>query len=139
MAHGSAAFTLTVYGHLFDADMDALADALDVSDAGRSRDGSATNDRAIRASPPKLRGCCSGGGTRTHNVRINSDAAGRRKSPIRDACVAQMLLNARVGESSVIGRAEVLNRCYEACSEMLTPNHETGRELRPSGSPGWSP
>jgi hypothetical protein len=39
-----------------------------------------------------------------------------------------MLLNARVGESSVIGRAEVLNRCYEACSEMLTPNHETGRE-----------
>jgi hypothetical protein len=53
MAHGSAAFTLTVYGHLFDADMDAVADALDVSDAGRSRDGSATNDRAKRASPPK--------------------------------------------------------------------------------------
>jgi len=29
LGHASAAFSLTVYGHLFDADLDALADALD--------------------------------------------------------------------------------------------------------------
>jgi hypothetical protein len=29
MEHSSAAFTLTVYGHMFDADLDALADRLD--------------------------------------------------------------------------------------------------------------
>jgi integrase len=29
MGHASAAFTLTVYGHLFDTDLDALADRLD--------------------------------------------------------------------------------------------------------------
>jgi hypothetical protein len=29
MGHASAAFTLTVYGHLFDADLDALAERLD--------------------------------------------------------------------------------------------------------------
>jgi hypothetical protein len=50
MGHGSAAFALTVCGHLFDADVDALADALDVSDAGPDADGSAESDRAMRAS-----------------------------------------------------------------------------------------
>ena len=29
LGHGSAAFSLTVYGHLFDADLDDLADRLD--------------------------------------------------------------------------------------------------------------
>jgi integrase len=29
LGHASAAFTLTVYGHLFDEDLDALADALE--------------------------------------------------------------------------------------------------------------
>jgi integrase len=29
MGHASAAFTLTVYGHLFDTDLDALAERLD--------------------------------------------------------------------------------------------------------------
>lgn len=29
LGHRSAAFSLTVYGHLFDADLDALADRLD--------------------------------------------------------------------------------------------------------------
>jgi hypothetical protein len=62
MAHGSAAFTLTVYGHLFDADMDALADALDVSDAGRVCDERSSERYAHRRQ--NLRGCCSGGGTR---------------------------------------------------------------------------
>lgn len=38
LGHGSAALTLTVYGHLFDADLDTLALALDVSAAGRARD-----------------------------------------------------------------------------------------------------
>jgi integrase len=31
LGHGSAAFTLTVYGHLFDADLDELAERLDVT------------------------------------------------------------------------------------------------------------
>jgi hypothetical protein len=30
LGHRSAAFSLTVYGHLFDADLDPLADRLDV-------------------------------------------------------------------------------------------------------------
>jgi hypothetical protein len=29
LGHKSAGFSLTVYGHLFDADLDALADLLD--------------------------------------------------------------------------------------------------------------
>ena len=37
LGHGSAAFTLTVYGHLFDADLDDLAAGLE-SPAGPSRD-----------------------------------------------------------------------------------------------------
>jgi integrase len=31
LGHGSAAFTLTVYGHLFDTDLDDLAERLDVT------------------------------------------------------------------------------------------------------------
>jgi hypothetical protein len=38
MGHGSAAFTLTVYGHLFEDDLDALADALDSGSRGFSAD-----------------------------------------------------------------------------------------------------
>ena len=38
LGHRSAAFTLTVYGHLFDTDLDDLAARLE-SPAGRSRDG----------------------------------------------------------------------------------------------------
>jgi integrase len=38
LGHGSAAFTLTVYGHLFDDDLDTLADALDGSSRGFSAD-----------------------------------------------------------------------------------------------------
>jgi integrase len=38
LGHGSAAFTLTVYGHLFDDDLDALADALDGSFGGPPAD-----------------------------------------------------------------------------------------------------
>jgi hypothetical protein len=34
LGHASAAFTLTVYGHMFDEDLDALADALDSSSRG---------------------------------------------------------------------------------------------------------
>jgi hypothetical protein len=50
MGHGSAAFTLTDCGHLFDADIDALAGALDVSDAGRTRDSlRRTSDARIAA------------------------------------------------------------------------------------------
>jgi integrase len=51
LGHGSAAFTLTVYGHLFDADLDALADALDVSAAGRARDRDSELDGGDRALP----------------------------------------------------------------------------------------
>lgn len=36
LGHGSAAFTLTVYAHLFDDDLDALADALERSSRGTS-------------------------------------------------------------------------------------------------------
>ena len=38
LGHGSAAFTLTVYGHLFDTDMDALAATMDAPPTGRGRD-----------------------------------------------------------------------------------------------------
>lgn len=38
LGHGSAAFTLTVYGHLFDDDLDSLAEALDESSRGFSAD-----------------------------------------------------------------------------------------------------
>jgi integrase len=34
LGHGSAAFTLTVYGHIFEDDMDELADALDATSRG---------------------------------------------------------------------------------------------------------
>ncbi|MDP9302146.1 MAG: hypothetical protein M3P43_14830, partial [Actinomycetota bacterium] len=41
LGHASAAFTLTVYGHLFEADLDAVADALErgvrVEDTGQMR------------------------------------------------------------------------------------------------------
>jgi hypothetical protein len=54
---------------LFDADMDALAD---VSDAdGRGTGLRRTVDRCAHRRH-NLRVCCSGGGTRTHNLRINS-------------------------------------------------------------------
>jgi integrase len=36
LGHRSAAFSLTVYGHLFDADLDALADRLDVPEKLRA-------------------------------------------------------------------------------------------------------
>jgi hypothetical protein len=45
------AFTLTVYGHLFDADMDALARALDVFAAGPARDRNFNGEIRIRALP----------------------------------------------------------------------------------------
>jgi integrase len=38
LGHASAAFTLTVYGHLFEDDLDALADALDRPSRGLSAD-----------------------------------------------------------------------------------------------------
>jgi integrase len=52
MGHASAAFSLTVYGHLFDADLDALAERLDgqidgfrsVSRHGRGMDGDGEHD-----------------------------------------------------------------------------------------------
>jgi hypothetical protein len=37
LGHASAAFTLTVYGHIFDADLDDLAERLEI--LGRERDG----------------------------------------------------------------------------------------------------
>jgi integrase len=49
LGHASAAFSLTVYGHLFDADMDALAVALDAATAGPARDGGATSVASISA------------------------------------------------------------------------------------------
>jgi integrase len=51
LGHGSGVFTLTVYPHLFDADMDALADALDASAAGRMRDRDELSERGIRELP----------------------------------------------------------------------------------------
>ena len=38
LGHASAAFTLTVYGHLFEDDLDTLADALDGSSRGLPAD-----------------------------------------------------------------------------------------------------
>jgi integrase len=35
LGHRSGSFSLTVYGHLFDADLDALADELDVTNIRR--------------------------------------------------------------------------------------------------------
>jgi len=43
MGHASAAFSLTVYGHLFDADLDALAERLD-----GQRDGFSSVSRHVR-------------------------------------------------------------------------------------------
>jgi site-specific recombinase XerD len=37
LGHRSAAFTLTVYGHMYDADLDDLADRLDVVISNNSR------------------------------------------------------------------------------------------------------
>jgi hypothetical protein len=42
---------LTVYPHLFDADMDALADALDASAAGWMRARDELSERGIRELP----------------------------------------------------------------------------------------
>ena len=36
LGHASASFTLTVYGHLFDDDLDELAAALDITSRGTS-------------------------------------------------------------------------------------------------------
>jgi integrase len=36
LGHRSAAFTLTVYGHLFDADLDQLAARLDLANSSRT-------------------------------------------------------------------------------------------------------
>jgi hypothetical protein len=38
LGHASAGFTMTVYGHLFEDDLDALADALDDPSRGLSAD-----------------------------------------------------------------------------------------------------
>ena len=38
LGHASASFTLTVYGHLFDDDLDDLAVALDGTETGARRD-----------------------------------------------------------------------------------------------------
>jgi hypothetical protein len=38
MGHGSAAFTLSVYGHLFEDDLDALGEALDGTSRGSLAD-----------------------------------------------------------------------------------------------------
>jgi integrase len=48
LGHRSAAFTLTVYGHLFDADLDALADRLDAF-ATRDERGTSTELDAASA------------------------------------------------------------------------------------------
>jgi integrase len=55
MGHASAAFSLTVYGHLFDADLDALAERLDGQNGGfsnvsrhvRGMDGSDDGNRGV--------------------------------------------------------------------------------------------
>lgn len=47
LGHGSAAFTLTVYAHLFDADLDALAAALDATATGHGRDTDGTGDAQV--------------------------------------------------------------------------------------------
>ena len=52
LGHGSASFTLTVYGHLFDADMDALALALDAASAGPARDRDWTTVEVMGAHNP---------------------------------------------------------------------------------------
>ena len=51
LGHGSAAFTLTVYGHLFDADLDALAERLDMTASGppRGQDGATVHSVLPRA------------------------------------------------------------------------------------------
>ncbi|HEY8216523.1 MAG TPA: tyrosine-type recombinase/integrase [Acidimicrobiia bacterium] len=49
LGHRSAAFRLTVYGHLFDADLDDLAARLE-SPAGPSRDALVVMPNAARAS-----------------------------------------------------------------------------------------
>lgn len=47
LGHASAAFTLTVYGHIFDADLDDLADRLEI--LGRDGDGMTVEPIARRA------------------------------------------------------------------------------------------
>ena len=44
LSHKNAAFTLTVYAHLFEDDLDALADTLDVHPSSR-RTGTVQGDR----------------------------------------------------------------------------------------------
>lgn len=51
LGHGSAAFTLTAYGHLFDADLDALPERLDMTASGppRGQDGATVHSVLPRA------------------------------------------------------------------------------------------
>jgi site-specific recombinase XerD len=51
LGHGSAGFTLTVYTHIFDAELDGLAQRLDTLNANssRPRDGIAAVQRQRRA------------------------------------------------------------------------------------------
>jgi integrase len=58
MGHASAAFTLTVYGHLFDSDLDALADRLD-----------GQNDQ-FRSVSRHVRGTNEGAGDGTTTLRV---------------------------------------------------------------------
>jgi integrase len=48
LRHASAAFTLTVYGHLFDDDLEALAAALDGTRTGGKRRYSCGGRRSFR-------------------------------------------------------------------------------------------
>lgn len=43
LGHTNVAFTLTVYGHMFDADLDALADRLNEQNSAVSRHVDGTN------------------------------------------------------------------------------------------------
>jgi Phage integrase family len=99
LGHGSAAFTLTVYGHLFDADLDELgAPGLDggasVAGPGRGHGhASCVQCGGIYTLTCTVRS--SGGGTRTHNLRINSPP------------LCQLSYPGRVG-----------HRCYRTCTRV---------------------
>lgn len=57
LGHASAAFTLTAYGHIFDADLDRVADRLDAllgdPETGHRRDKAGRNLVQLRARSAK--------------------------------------------------------------------------------------
>ena len=109
LGHRSVAFTLTAYGHLLNDDLDAFADALDSFSGGYGGGTTPPRSAGRARSIGPLTWCFagSGGGTRTHNLRINSPP------------LCQLSYPGRVGHRCYRTRNRV--RVYDAASMTTDP------------------